>query len=285
MRKVSKSIIKERIRDKDVLKSYERYQTYLKELEIFEQSKQGGLSKKKIKQLYEEAGIEDKDIMERFQKLTSEIATIKKENPNIDLTDITTQAGRKAVSDIIYETQDDKDFKPSDLSDVSVIENLSLYAAVRDVNEKLKLKDVALVHYDLKEEQFDKAQASFRRYKSTEMMNKFNSRFEKTDNIVHYAAGVLEETPLNVSEAFKRLGLEKGGEFTPKKQKMVEAYKVSQLVIDNIMKDPKLTLEQKNAKINELQLAEIDRKQRLVDESNALKGGKAYKVVMEDNER
>lgn len=282
MRKPNKKF-KDRIRDKDVLKAYNRYETYLKELEIYEKYMQE-MGKVNIVKLYHDIGIQDKeDIQARFQKLTSVIDNIKKENPDIDLKDIGTQEGRRAVSDIIYETQDDKEFKPSDLSDVAVIENLSLYSAVRDVNEKLKYKDIALVYYDLTEEQFNKAQESFKKYKNSEMMHKFNNRFKNSNSIVHYAAATLEETPVNVYEAFKRLGLEKG-ELTPKREKTLTAYKVSQLVIDNIMRDPKLTIEQKNAKINDLQLAEIDKKQKLADERNALKGTKAYKVVVEDKE-
>lgn len=274
---------KDRIRDEAVLKACNRYQTYLKELDIYEQYKQEG-GKVNIVKLYQDIGIQDKeDIKNRFQKLISTIDHVKKKNPELDLREISTQEGRRTVSDIIYETQDDKEFKASDLSDVAVIENLSLYAAVRDVNEKLKLKDVALVHYDLSEEQFDKAQESFRKYKSSEIMDKFNSRFRNSNSIIHYAAAVLEETPINVYEAFKRLGLEKG-EFIPKREKSITAYQISQLVIDNIMRDPKLTTEQKNAKINELQLAEIDKKQRLADERNALKGAKEYKIIMEEKE-
>lgn len=282
MRKVNENKIKERIRDEDVLKAYNRYQTYLRELDIYDKYKQENMSKKDILELYEEAGIEEKDVLKRFQTLISEINSVKKKNPNIDLRDIRTQTGRQAVSDIIYETQDDKDFKPSDLSDVAVIENLSLYAAVRDVNERLKLKEVALVHYDIGEEEFDRAQATVTEYKKSGAIDKFNA-FKDSSSIVHYAAATLEETPVNVYEAFKRLGLEKG-EFTPKREKVVEAYRISQLVIDNIMRDPKLTLEQKQAKVKELQQAEINKKQELANESNTKKGGKVYKVIVEDNE-
>ena len=115
-------------------------------------------------------------------------------------------------------------------------------------------------------------------------MEKFNGMF-KVDSIVHYAAASLEETPVNVYEAFKRLGLEKTEEYTPKKQKFLQAYPASQLSIDLIMKNPKLTPQQKNEKINDIQLAEIDKKRSLAMEANAKQGTQKYKVVMEDDGR
>ena len=276
--------IKDRIRDKDVLDAYSKYELYLQELDIYDKYMQEN-GKVNITKAYKDIGINDKKgVKERFQKLISEIDIAKKQNPQLDLRDIRTQEGRRVVSGIISETQNSKDFKPTDLSDVAVIENLALYAAVRDVNEKLKFKDVALVHYDLTEDEFDKAQESLKKYRSSEIMQKFNGVFKNTDSIVHYAAAVVEETPINVCEAFKRLGLEKG-KFKSKNLKNVTIYKVSQLVIDNILKDDKLTPTEKSAKINELQLDEIDRKQKMVDDANQKFGGEKYKAVMEDSDQ
>lgn len=136
--------IREKIIDRDVKKAYDKYQMYLLELDVYEDYiKENGPNKInmfRLLSMYKKSGIEVKDkknIEERFKKFSDIVMKLKQENPEIDLSDISTQKNREIVSDIIYETQNDKNFKTSDLNLVAVIENFSLYVAVGQVNSNL----------------------------------------------------------------------------------------------------------------------------------------------------
>lgn len=136
--------IREKIIDSDVKKAYDKYQIYLAELGVYENYIRENGSNKinifRLLSLYKKSGIEVKDkknIEERFRKFSDIVIAIKQKNPDIDLRDISTQKNREMVSDIIYETQNDENFKTADLNAVAVIENFSLYIAIGQVNNKL----------------------------------------------------------------------------------------------------------------------------------------------------
>lgn len=135
---------RERIIDSEVKKAYDKYKKYLSELAVYEQYIQENgpdkISKFKLLSLYIANGIEGKgkkNIEEKFRKFRDTIAEIKQKEPDIDLTDISTQKNRRIVSDIISETQNDENFKPADLAAVAVIENFVLYTAVGQVNDHI----------------------------------------------------------------------------------------------------------------------------------------------------
>ena len=134
-------VARERILDWRVQKAYDKYQKYLLELDVYQnyiiQNGSNKINMFRLLSLYKKSGIEVKDkknIESRFREFSDIIEEIKQENPDIDLTDISTQSNRKIVSDIIYQIQNDRNFKTADLDAVAVIENYSLYAAVFEVN-------------------------------------------------------------------------------------------------------------------------------------------------------
>ena len=136
--------IREKIIDSDVKKAYDKYQIYLAELGVYEsyikENRLDKINMFRLLGLYKKSGIEVKDkknIEERFKKFSDIVIVIKQKNPDIDLRDISTQKNREMVSDIIYETQNDENFKTADLNAVAVIENFSLYIAIGQVNNKL----------------------------------------------------------------------------------------------------------------------------------------------------
>ncbi len=135
--------IRNRIQDSDVKKAYDKYQNYLLELAIYEKYiKENGTDKInmfRLLSLYKKSGIEvkeKKNIEDRFRKFSDIIMKSKQKNPDIDLSDISTQENREIVSDIIYETQNDENFKTADLNAVAVIENFALYVAIGQVDNK-----------------------------------------------------------------------------------------------------------------------------------------------------
>lgn len=136
--------IRNKIQDSDVKKAYDKYQIYLLELGIYEKYiKENGSDKInmfRLLSLYKKSGIEVKDkknIEERFRKFSGIIIKSKQKDPDIDLSDISTQENREIVSDIIYETQNDENFKTADLNAVAVIENFSLYVAIGQIDNKV----------------------------------------------------------------------------------------------------------------------------------------------------
>lgn len=136
--------IRNKIQDSDVKKAYDKYQMYLLELGIYEKYiEENGTDKInmfRLLSLYKKSGIEVKDkknIEERFRKFSDIVVKAKQRKPDIDLSDISTQENREIVSDIIYETQNDENFKTADLNAVAVIENFSLYVAIGQIDNKV----------------------------------------------------------------------------------------------------------------------------------------------------
>ncbi len=66
--------------------------------------------------------------------------------------------------------------------------------------------------------------------------------------------------------------------------KRYTVYNISQLVIDNIMRDPKLTEEEKNEKICELELEEYERVSKNVEEANRMQNTDKYRVARENED-
>ncbi len=66
--------------------------------------------------------------------------------------------------------------------------------------------------------------------------------------------------------------------------KRYTVYNVSQLVIDNIRRDPELTEEEKNEKICELELIEYERVSKNVEEANKMQNTDKYRVVRENED-
>ena len=285
-----------RIKDEQARKAYDQYKTYLAELSIYEEYSQKNaldiMNPFKLARLYKENGIETKDKKsraERFRKFSSLVEKMKQKDPDIDLTDIGTHKGREIVSDIIYETQGDKDFKAADLSPVAVVEYFSLYVAVGQVNEGTFDKKTVLQKYDISEEMFDRAQNSYQKYKQTKMTEMFNNHCKRVDRklpdrIVHYTAGALELRPSEAMNDLKMIDVLKGNYTTQSKAgKAFTVHQVSQLIIDRINQNPYLTTEEKNQRISELEIAEYDRVAKNVDEANRLQKTNKYKVVLEEN--
>lgn len=289
---------RDRIRDNEVLKSYDKYKSYLTELSIYEKSINENKSNKinifKLARLYKDNGINTKgkkELEARFYKFSSVINKAKQDDPDLDLKDISTQKGRKSISDIISKVQDDEKIKPADLDPVSVIENFALYIAVKKVDEGKLSKEGALIKLDIESEKFDRAQSSYRKYQKTGIVNTFNNLCKKKNGeipneLVHYTAGSLELTPSEAQNDLNMIQVLRGN-YTKKNEedKTFVVYKVSQLIIDNIMRDPGLTPEEKNQKICELELAEYERVSKNVEEANFKQNTDRYKIVSEDDNR
>ena len=297
MRKIKNA--RDRIIDEEDRKAYDKYKTYLSELSIYEEYTQknsvdkiGGIFR--LVSLYKKNGIEVKNrksLVERFKKFSSTIMRIKQENPDLDLRDIGTQKGRKIVSDVICETQNDKKIKEADLDAVAVIENFSLYVALGQVNENSKDKKSALHEYEISQEKFDRAKASYKKYEKSGIIDLYNHMFKRSNgqlpnNIVHYTAGTLELTPSEARRALSTIQVLKGNDTKNSKiEKFFTVYDVSQVLIDNIMRDPQLTPEEKNRRICELEVAEFERVSKNVEEANRLQHTDKYKITRESDQR
>ena len=294
--------IKERITDDDVLIAYGKYRRYLLELGIYEEyhkdNRLSGLDKMnilKLASLYKKSGIVVKsknELETRFGAFCSTMETIKQKNPEASLRDISTQDGRNIVSDAIYETQKDKRFKSADLEPVAIIENFALYVALEQVKENGKDKNSVLKQYEITEEEFKRAEESYKKYEQSGTAKIYDDMFrrnqgETPNKIVHYAAGALEIRP---SEARRDLSAiqvlkGKGAKNRFKEDSCIVVYSFSQMVIDIIMRDPHLTPEEKNKKISELELAEYERALKNVEEANRKQNTNRYRIAREDGER
>lgn len=289
---------RDKITDNEVLRSYDKYKNYLSELQIYEEYGSASIFGKinifKLSSLYKRSGFDvndRKDLETRFQKFSAKVEQVKQKDPNVDLRDIRTQKGRNIVSDIIYETQNDKRIKSADLEAVSVVENFALYIALEQVDEKVKDKKRVLEEYEIKEEEFDEAEKSFRRYQQSGIIDVYDeimqmNQGQAPSKIVHYAAGTLELRPSEAKRDLTVMQILKGnGTINNSKDKLYNVYNVSQAVIDNIMKDPGLTPEEKNKKISELELMEYQRVLKNVEEANRKQNTDRYKIARENDQK
>lgn len=291
--------VKDRITDNEVKKAYNQYQNYLLELNIYDEyikdNRTDKLNMFKLLSLYKKNGIEIKDkksLKEKFEIFCTTINKIKEKNPIVDLRDIRTQSGRNIISEIICETQQDKKFIPANLEAVSIIENFALYVAIGQVIENSKDKETALKEYDITDEEFKKAEQSFEKYEQSGMINIYNNMYQRNkgkvpNKIVHYAAGCLELRPSEARKDLCLIQVLKGHDrrLNNKDNNFCLVYDVSQIVIDNIMRDNKLTPEEKNKKICELELAEYERVLKKVEEANQKQNTDRYKIIRENENR
>lgn len=308
---------RDKITDPKVLNTYDKYKKYLSELAIYEEYMQDygldKINKFKLKMLYKKSGLEKKkgrDLEYDFRRFGSIIGVLKQKYPDLDLKDISTKRGRTAVSDAIYKTQGEYDIKAADLDAVAIVEKFALYAAVGLVNEGKENKPNALAKYDISEAEFNRAAVSLKKYERSGIMEDFNrrcmriSKDGKTTNppdaIIHYAAGTLEISPAEAMEDLFMLKIlnradyiikqpegEKGEDksFDPIEPKKRVVYGVSQLVIDNIRRDPKLTEQEKIDKIRRLEEEERKKVMEKIDEANKKQGAKRFVAVKEDDDR
>lgn len=145
--------------------------------------------------------------------------------------------------------------------------------------------------YELSEKQLKRALESYDKYEESGIVYTYNKLCKKQngklpDKVVHYAAGTLELSPSEARNDLMVIQVLKGN--YPKGtnlEKKYTVYSVSKLVIDNIMRDPKLTQEEKNKKICELELAEYERVSKNVEEANRIQHTDKYKVQKEDDSR
>ncbi len=182
-----------------------------------------------------------------------------------------------------------------ELEAVSVIENFLLCATVQQVREGKTDQDSMLKVYDISEEEFERANSSYEKYKSIGTMQLYDyihkrEKAKLPDKVVHYVAGTLEVRP---SEARKSLVemevLKEKKENSARKEFQekycVTSYTTSQATIDNIMRDSERTPEEKIKRICELELLEYIRKSDMVEEANQKQHTDRYRVAKEDEER
>lgn len=147
----------------------------------------------------------------------------------------------------------------------------------------------AVSEYELSWQQLKKAETSYRKYEDTRIIDTYNRLCMKRDGklpnrTVHYAAGALELTPSEAKDALTAMRVLQGSySKNSNMQKRYTVYNVSQLVIDNIRRDPKLTEEEKNEKICELELAEYERVAKNVEEANRMQNTDKYRIEREDD--
>lgn len=155
----------------------------------------------------------------------------------------------------------------------------------------LQIFNGALSEYELSKEQFERARVSYKKYEKSGIINIYNKFCIKRDRkppskVAHYAAGTLELTPIVAEQALIAMELLKG-KYTKNSdmEKIYTVYHVSQLVIDNINRDPELTEEEKKQKIRELESVEYEKVSKNVEEANRMQGTDKYKIAKEDEER
>lgn len=148
----------------------------------------------------------------------------------------------------------------------------------------------AIREYELNWQQLKKAETSYRKYENTRIIDTYNKLCMKRDGklpnkTVHYAAGALELTPAEAKDALTAMQVLKGSyNKNSNMQKRYTVYNVSQLVIDNIRRDPELTEEQKNEKICELELTEYERVSKNVEEANRIQNTDRYRISRENED-
>ncbi len=249
---MKKMNIKDRIQDEETKKAYENYDTYLKELDIYTEYRAKIMNSEKInvfqlKSMFKRAGItvgSNKEMVAGFKKFISLAERARKANPEIDFKDISTQKGRKIVSDIIRESQNESEFKEVDLLDVALAENAALYTALEFYNEKKVPKEEFLEEYELTEEEFDNAQGNYEKFIKSGIIEPFNEMYKRVDGgkppvTVAYAAAVVNDRPVNTLEGLKRIGTIESDRTLVKYCKEVEIEGISEAVKDLIRKNPK----------------------------------------------
>lgn len=144
-----------------------------------------------------------------------------------------------------------------------------------------------LIKYGLSQEQFEKALESYKKYEKSGMIDSYDKKCKEEEGkypnrVIHYIAGTLELMPANTKVGLKVIQDLKSSSRGGKEYK---EHKISQLVIDNIMRDPKLTQEEKMERIAELERAEYERVSKIVDEANRKQGTDKYRVEKEEEIR
>lgn len=269
---MKKMNIKGRIQDEDTKKAYESYETYLKELEIYTEYRARIMNSEQIntfqlKNMFKRAGItfeSTKEMIAGFKKFISVAERARKADPKIDFKDISTQKGRRVVSDIIRESQNKSEFKEVDLLDVALAENAALYTALEFYNEEKVPKAELLEEYELTEEEFDKAQGKYENLKKSGIMEPFNDMYKRVDTgnppvTVGYAAAVVNDRPVNTLEGLKRIGTIESDKKLVKYCKQVEIEGISEAVKDLIRKNPKFR-DDPDKEISRLENIEYEKK-------------------------
>lgn len=166
-----------------------------------------------------------------------------------------------------------------------------LCAMVQQVREAGMDKDSMLKVYDISEEEFERANNSYEKYKNVGIMKLYNDMYKinkgKLPNkTVHYTAGTLELRPAVARRSLVAMEILEGNvkrENFEGEYRVV--YNVSQMIIDNIMRDPELTPEEKNMKICKIELEEAKRVLENVEEANRKQDTDRYRIAREDGER
>lgn len=172
-----------------------------------------------------------------------------------------------------------------------MIENFVLCAMLQQVREGGMDKDSMLKVYDISEDEFERANSSYEKYKNIGIAKLYNNMYKRNtgklpNKTVHYTAGALELRPAEARRSLVAMGILEGN---IKRENFQEEYRivynVSQMVIDNIMRDPELTPEEKNMKICEIEVEEAKRVIENVEEANRKQDTDRYKIAREDEER
>lgn len=283
--------VRDRIQDNEVKKVFDKYKSYTEELDIYEQYNEenpsGRIYRYKLARLYRENEVEfgsKKALEERFLNFGSKVEQVNQENEGIDLHDIRTQKNRDVISTLMSRTQKGKEVKSADLDPIAIIENYALCAAVREVDEKRMSVKEALDYFEITEEEFVAARKSYKEYEQSGMIEYYNNDMKKRgkeepNSIVHYTAGCLEVTPAQARNDLAMIEILKNESFKKRKDIIEKTcdIEISQAVVDRIMKDPNLTPEEKQEKIQQ----EIEKQKRpmekLVKEAN-IKGQNEYRI-------
>ena len=203
---------REKISDEKTLKALKYYEEFSDFLAIYNKltGKTGIDFKQSInpiiylkKQLKKDCnnGKQYEEKFQRYQDFSSLMKKAERLYAQVDLTDITSARSRNVIGGIISESnaKNDNEFVRADLDSVAVIKGYGLYKAVEEIQENKDENNKAevLKRYDITEAMYQKACDRIETYESQGKREDYDRkrRGDKSQNIVHITAAVLEISP------------------------------------------------------------------------------------------
>lgn len=142
---------------------------------------------------------EIKQYLGEFKKFIQVIQKTERENPYMDLTDITSRKNRMKIGEIIGELNPDEDFVPANLDAVTIIECYGLYEAINDIqeNQSSERSNKAILESNgVTEEMYTKSKRRMQTYESMNRREIYDRiRRSNSEDIVHIVAATLEMSP------------------------------------------------------------------------------------------
>jgi len=239
------------------LNAYKKYQKYEAMLKQYNKSKEGGIEIiRNISNPFSRAGKiaeQNEFTLEEYEKFCDQADKLIKKNPDINLNDLSSQAGRKIIGNIICEY--DENFKIADLDSVAVAKYYSLYKAMDEAQGKSNNEIVKiLMENKVTIAMYEAANKKMQDYERNNRRELYERRRKgQAQNLVHTTAAVLEIGPGEAEDSLEAFEVIEGKYYETEFDKSIRIRKeeVHRGVLDKIIMDDRLTDEQKKEMIDE----------------------------------